>query len=266
MEDTRRFVMGDIHGANLALVQCLERAHFNFQKDELIQLGDIVDGWNEVYECVETLMKIKNLKKVKGNHDEWLKSFINNGKHSVDWMHGGEGTLQSYIKNCVIGRYMTGSDKGGYETNLLPSDIPQSHIDFFNSQLNYIIDKDNNFFVHGGFNRHYHVTDPIFNKESLFYWDRDFWAAAMSWGCVSDNTTFEKPKMRIKDNFKEIFLGHTTTMNWDENSVMHRANVWNMDTGAGFNGRLSIMNIDTKEIFYSDPVQDLYNSVGRNHK
>jgi serine/threonine protein phosphatase 1 len=31
-----------------------------------------------------------------------------------------------------------------------------------------------------------------------------------------------------------------------------------MDTGAGWQGKLSMMNIDTKEIFQSDPVPDLY--------
>jgi len=261
-----RFVMADIHGANLALKQCLERSNFDLQNDELIQLGDIVDGWDEVYECVETLMTIKNLKLVKGNHDEWFKNFFNNHHHSVNWMHGGDATLRSYIKNVRSSCYIMDSEGVGYETNFFSTDVPQSHVDFFNSQVNYIIDKDNRFFVHGGFNRHYHVTDPIFNKESLFYWDRDFWTAAMSWGSMSDGNTFERPKMRIKDNFTEIFLGHTTTMNWNENSVMHCENVYNLDNGAGFNGRLSIMNIDTKEIFYSDPVQDLYNSIGRNHK
>jgi len=31
-----------------------------------------------------------------------------------------------------------------------------------------------------------------------------------------------------------------------------------MDTGAGWQGKLSMMNIDTKEIFQSDPIADLY--------
>jgi hypothetical protein len=35
--------MGDIHGAYKALKQCLKRSGFDFHKDMLIQLGDIVD-------------------------------------------------------------------------------------------------------------------------------------------------------------------------------------------------------------------------------
>jgi serine/threonine protein phosphatase 1 len=43
--------------------------------------------------------------------------------------------------------------------------------------------------------------------------------------------------------------------------------VWFMDTGAGWSGKLSMMNIDTKEIFMSDPVPELYPGVkGRQRK
>jgi len=52
----RTFVMGDIHGAYRALVQCLQRSGFDYQYDILIQLGDIVDGHDEVFECVEELL------------------------------------------------------------------------------------------------------------------------------------------------------------------------------------------------------------------
>jgi len=39
---------------------------------------------------------------------------------------------------------------------------------------------------------------------------------------------------------------------------VHSCEVWLMDTGAGWYGKLSMMNIDTKKIFQSDPVPDLY--------
>jgi serine/threonine protein phosphatase 1 len=46
---------------------------------------------------------------------------------------------------------------------------------------------------------------------------------------------------------------------------MQRCNVWNMDTGAAFTGRLSVMDVDTKEFFQSDVVQGLYpGETGRN--
>jgi serine/threonine protein phosphatase 1 len=77
----RRFVMGDIHGDYIALVQCLERSGSDYYNDQLIQLGDISDGLKDVYECVDELLKIKNLVSIKGNHDEWFREFIESGYH-----------------------------------------------------------------------------------------------------------------------------------------------------------------------------------------
>ena len=52
---SKTFVVGDIHGAHIALEQCLERSGFNNEEDTLIQLGDVVDGWSESFEAVEKL-------------------------------------------------------------------------------------------------------------------------------------------------------------------------------------------------------------------
>lgn len=42
-------------------------------------------------------------------------------------------------------------------------------------------------------------------------------------------------------------------------------NIWNLDTGGGFEGKITIMNVDTKEYFQSDLCKDLYaNERGRN--
>jgi len=46
---------------------------------------------------------------------------------------------------------------------------------------------------------------------------------------------------------------------------MNGCNVWNVDTGAAFYGKLTAMDIDTKKFWQSDPVQQLYpNEKGRN--
>ena len=45
---------------------------------------------------------------------------------------------------------------------------------------------------------------------------------------------------------------------------VHVSNVWAMDQGGGFEGKLSIINVKTKEYFQSDLVKDLYpNHKGR---
>lgn len=85
----RTFVMGDIHGAYQALLQCLQRAGFDNEKDTLIQLGDVTDGYGQVYECVEALLGIKHLIPLIGNHDDWLGTFIKTDFHPQYWNYGG---------------------------------------------------------------------------------------------------------------------------------------------------------------------------------
>lgn len=46
---------------------------------------------------------------------------------------------------------------------------------------------------------------------------------------------------------------------------MNACNVWNIDTGAGFYGNLSAMDIDTKQYWQADSVLQLYpGEKGRN--
>ena len=65
--------------------------------------------------------------------------------------------------------------------------------------------------------------------------------------------------------FSEIYIGHTPTLHYDRFEPMNAINVWNLDTGAAFNGRLSIMDVETKNFWQSDVVQNLYpGETGRN--
>lgn len=250
----KTFIMGDIHGAHKALLQCLERSNFNKEEDTLIQLGDVADGWSEVYECVEELLSIKNLISIKGNHDDWFLDWILYGQHS-GLSQGGKATLVSYC-NSLNKDYV--DNFGILNTNLLLEDIPESHKEFFKNQLLYYIDKDNNCFVHGGFNRHHTIQTNEEQEPYQFYWDRDLWRSALSHKQTNS-------KFKIKDNFKEVFIGHTTTMMWNTDKPMNAANIWNLDTGCGFDGKLTIMNLDTHEYYQSNNVKELYpDERGRN--
>ena len=54
---TKTFVIGDIHGAYRALLQCLEKSRFDYQQDTLICLGDVSDGWPETSQAVDELLE-----------------------------------------------------------------------------------------------------------------------------------------------------------------------------------------------------------------
>ena len=67
------------------------------------------------------------------------------------------------------------------------------------------------------------------------------------------------------NHYKEIYIGHTPTLNYHKYQPMNAINVWNVDTGAAFTGSLSALDINSKEVFQSDTLLILYpNEMGRN--
>src|SRR3989338_6326636 len=97
-----RFVICDIHGAHQALLQCLERSKFNPQKDLLISLGDICDGWPEVDKVIEELLCIKHLKVILGNHDQWALKWMTDGWRGHEWTtQGGLATMGAYQRDSA---------------------------------------------------------------------------------------------------------------------------------------------------------------------
>jgi serine/threonine protein phosphatase 1 len=227
---SRTFVIGDIHGAFRALKQCLERASFDYENDRLIALGDVCDGWPETKECVDELMKIKNLIFILGNHDMIMLDWMETGQMAESWfVHGGEATCLSYGET-----------------------IPRSHIDFIKKGILYHLE-DNKLFVHAGI-----LPDRKLEQQgpSVFMWDRTLAGLAMDFQ--------ERGISKPITEFDEIFIGHTPIASSHPRKYCE---VWMMDTGAGWYGPLSMMNVHSKEFFISDPVTSLYPGItGRTKK
>lgn len=259
--------MGDIHGNFRAFMQCIERSGFNPEKDLLIQLGDVTDRGSHSYECVEYLISLSNLIHIKGNHDDWTLTMLNTGIHPG--LHqGGRATLESYLRHCDEGSFMN-------DYRLF---VPESHLKFFRTQYNYYI-LDRKLFVHGGFNRHELINEQ--HQPDIYYWDRDLWASAMSYQSMRKKHSDKESwvgKFKYKDtSFDEVFIGHTSTTNWSLNETytqsgvvvpgnvpctipMVAANIINVDTGGGNpEGKLTIMDIDTKQYWQSDIISSLEN-------
>ena len=104
MKAPRKFVIGDIHGAYRALLECFEKVNFNYKDDILICLGDVCDGWPEVNKSIDELLKIDNLVYILGNHDDWaLKWFINGDAPDIWLVQGGSSTIKIYkVDNKVF--------------------------------------------------------------------------------------------------------------------------------------------------------------------
>lgn len=241
---SRTLVIGDIHGAAKALEQGLERARVT-ENDTLIFLGDYVDGWSDASNLINFLIELKttnNCVFIKGNHDELFLDWLQKEKYNPQWLnHGGQATIDSYSK-------------------LTKGEIA-IHIDFLNKLENYYLDTDNRLFIHAGFTNEHGVEKEVFTK--LFYWDRTLWEMVLAMDENLDKNSLLYPK-RLK-HYKEIYIGHTVLSRIEKDTPQKRANVWNIDTAAAFKGPLTIMDVDTKEFWQSDPVYTLYpNEKGRN--
>lgn len=258
--EARTFVMGDIHGAHKAMLQCFERSGFNKEKDKLIQLGDVADGWPEVKKCVDELLSCKNLVAIKGNHDDWFNEFIGCGEYHPDnWRQGGEGTLRSYA--IPVEKKVIPNMSGGYRASpplSVKGDIPLEHRAFFKNQVFYFLDEDKNLFVHGGINRHYTLEENVSGDPAVLWWDRDLFN-------LSRGAENSGQKLKYKEEFKKIYIGHTQTTYFGQTTPMYVDRIINIDTGAGWDGVLTIMNVADGTYYQSDDVRTLYpDEKGRN--
>ena len=255
----RTLVCGDVHGNYLGFKQALERSNFDNDNDTLISLGDVVDGHSQSYEVVEELLQIKNLIAIKGNHDDWFLQWLNTGINLINWGQGQKATGISYLNNFnpeLAWMSYVDTPNGGKEWKipLKPPMLPFKHIEFFENQLSYYLDDEHRLFVHGGFNRHC----PLEEQGDILWWDRDLWSQALSYGHMNAVESIEKPKFKMLGDYKEVFIGHTSTQFWGEDKPMNAANIWNLDTGGGWFGKISIMDVDTKEFWQSDDGRTLY--------
>jgi serine/threonine protein phosphatase 1 len=240
----RTLVIGDIHGGLKALLQLMKRAEIK-PEDRLIFLGDYVDGWSDSANVVSYLIEFAKQNTcifVRGNHDDLTHRWLKTGEMNDQWLqHGGQSSIDAY-------RQFSDSEK-------------QQHIEFFDQMVNYYIDKDHRLFVHAGFTNQKGPEQEY--TPTPFYWDRTLWEMAMSVDpSLKPGDKFYPKRLEL---FSEIFIGHTPVTRIGESMPVNFANVTNMDTGAAFKGRISLMDIKTKEVFQSDEVWTLYpEERGRN--
>ena len=240
----RTLVVGDIHGGLEALKQVLIKVSPK-SDDQFIFLGDYVDGWSESAETVSFLLDFSVQHQcifLRGNHDELAFEYLDEGINNPMWLnHGGASTKKSYDALC--------------EEDL------KSHLLFFEGLHNYYIDDNNRLFCHAGFTNQNGPQYEYFPK--VLYWDRTLWEMACGLdGSLSVESSKFPKRLKL---FKEIFIGHTPVTRIGKTVPVKQGNVWNIDTGAAFKGPLSIMDVNTKEVWQSDPVWRLYpDEKGRN--
>lgn len=242
----RTLVIGDIHGGLKGLKQLLDRVKVE-EEDQLIFMGDYVDGWSESAQVIQYLMVLSQWNAcvfIKGNHDVWCENWLRTGIPEKVWLdHGGRGAMESYK---------------GFSTK-----EKEAHLKFFEQMKLYVLDAHNRLFVHGGFTSDGGVENE--NLDRNFYFDRSLWEMALSLEKKNEGHLDSLPK-RLK-LYNKIYIGHTPTLYVNSDIPLQALNVWNVDTGAAFYGKLSALDINSKEIYQSDALMELYpDEKGRNER
>ena len=243
----KKFVIGDIHGGLKALLQVLKKINCD-ENYTLIFLGDYVDGWSESPAVLDFLIELQKKQPcifIRGNHDELLLDWLLGNNENIDeklwFQHGGEATVLSYQN--------------------INAETKEKHIQFLQSLQDYYLDNENRLFIHAGFTNMKGVEHEYFKP--LFYWDRTLWETALALDPRLSKEAISYPnRLNI---YKEIYIGHTPVTKINETIPVNKACVWNVDTGAAFKGKLTIMDVDTKEFWQSDSLPELYpTEKGRN--
>jgi serine/threonine protein phosphatase 1 len=221
----RRFCVGDIHGKLTALNEVLDISGFDNDKDQLITMGDIVDGGEHTKGVVDRLLEIKNRIDIRRNHCQWFMGWMDSDPRIIYvnyiWQNqGGYATQRSY----------------DYDVQ----NIPESHKDFFRNQVIYYIDKENRIFVHGGFD----PNIPIEKQDPNFImWDRDL---------------IKYARAQVIKGYSKVFVGHTTVQFYSKNEIA-KPKIFNnlimTDCGGGWNGRLALINVENPEEYYTSKKQ-----------
>nr|WP_315221134.1 metallophosphoesterase family protein [uncultured Flavobacterium sp.] len=240
----RTLVFGDIHGGLKALIQLVEKVEVK-ENDRLIFLGDYVDGWSESAQVIDFLIHLAQKQEcifIRGNHDVWCHEWLKNGVVNDIWfLHGGKSTIESYQN--------------------INSVVKERHFDFFENMKDYFVDEHNNLFIHAGFSSMHGPEKEHY--ASNFSWDRTLWEMALTMDRRIQKDSLSYPKRLLLYN--EIYIGHTPTLHYNIDIPMQGCNVWNIDTGAGFYGKLTCLDIETKAFWQSDVVQIFYpGEKGRN--
>lgn len=240
----RNLIVGDIHGHYSELMKLLEKAGFA-DSDTLYAVGDYTDRGKENIKVLRFLMEMKNFRGVAGNHDLFLQTWLLTG--TDDWLwalrNGGQSTIDDFINSKV-------SMMECMEIAYWLKDLPALRI-----ENKYII-------VHGGVGKF--SMAELFEAEKAernidgggeyddyLLWDRSYMLSALE----------KKEKMSVlrKESIirpldacgRMIFSGHTPTYNALP-FISSEYHLVAIDTGAGHNMKLTLMDMDSLEYWQCD--------------
>lgn len=148
--------IGDIHGCAKTLDGLLRELEL-MAEDHLIFVGDYIDRGPDSKGVIDRMLVLKEKYRctfLRGNHEELLLGYLDDGEYDIFAMNGGIATLSSYM-----------TQQGEME-------IPDSHIEFVRDTELYLETKEF-VFVHAGLRPDLTVAQNLEGGNSeVFLWER----------------------------------------------------------------------------------------------
>lgn len=92
----RDFVVGDLHGYFAELMQALDKVEFDFTRDRLLAVGDLINRGPDSYNCLQ-LVNEPWFHSVQGNHERLMVySLAGNQSAYQAWQKHGGGWVSLY--------------------------------------------------------------------------------------------------------------------------------------------------------------------------
>ncbi len=125
--------------------------------------------------------------------------------------------------------------------------VATRHSEWLKRQKYLHIEPNGAVFVHAGWHPGGDLLDPKQLQMEEYVWNRTFWQG------MYEGRNYAK-------DHHEVFIGHTPTTFVKPflPLPLNRRNVWNLDTGAAFMGKVTVMDTETKEYWQSETCAALY--------
>ena len=95
----RDFVVGDVHGYFAELMQALEKVKFDFTRDRLLAVGDLINRGPDSYSCLH-LVNEPWFHSVQGNHERLMSLSLAGDKTATEvWQKHGGGWVSLYTED-----------------------------------------------------------------------------------------------------------------------------------------------------------------------
>lgn len=217
-EYNRLFVVGDLHGCYEEFLDKLEQIKFDFNRDIVISVGDLVDRGRESFKCLE-LVKHPWFKAIRGNHEQMcLEAAIAPEMRAFHQRHGGQwlydlstNMYKDALKLCLDLPIVLEITFKGKIYGFIHADINENDWNGFKQKL-----LESNYFSS--------------NTQSTLQ--------RALWGRGRIRSAQNNKNMEIISGINQIYLGHTVI-----DAPTRVQNCLYIDTGCVFGGNLTLEEI-----------------------